>query len=105
MGVAFSPDGKRLATASLDKTAKVWDVSSGQESLTLTGHTDGLRGVSFSPDGKRLATASADGTVRVHLLDVEELKALARSRVTRSLRPEECKKYLHVDQCPPLSQR
>jgi len=62
--VAFSPDGKRLATASWDHTAKVWEAESGKEPLTLRGHSDFVLGVVFSPDGKHLATASEDGTVR-----------------------------------------
>ena len=63
--MAFSPDGKRLASASWDKTVKVWDAATGQESLTLKGHTDGVMSVAFSPDGKRLASASEDQTVKV----------------------------------------
>ena len=57
--VAFSPDGKRLASASADKTVKVWDAQTGQELLTLKGHTGMVSSVAFSPDGKRLASASA----------------------------------------------
>jgi len=99
-GAAWSPDGTRIATASADKTAKIWDAVSGEELLTLYGHAAVVGGVAFSPDGTRLATMSDDGTVRVYLLKIEELIALAKSRVTRTLTTEECQKYLHVDTCP-----
>jgi len=98
-GVAFSPDGKTIATASGDKTAKVWDVLTGQELLTLHAPA-GLTSVAFSPDGSQLAVASGDGTARIYLLEIEDLMALARQRITRSLTAEECQQYLHVEQCP-----
>ena len=63
--VAFSPDGKRLATASADQTAKVWDAASGKELLTMKGHSGEVTCVAFSPNGKWLATASHDQTVKV----------------------------------------
>jgi WD40 repeat protein len=101
-GVAFSPDGKRLATASWDRTAKVWDAESGKELLTLRGHLDNVFGVAFSPDGKRLATASGDQTVQAYTLDVRELLKLARGRVTLNFAPNECKRYFQSEACPPL---
>ncbi|MEU0518902.1 caspase family protein [Streptosporangium sp. NPDC006007] len=63
--VVFSPDGKQLVTAGADKTARLWDASTGKPLRTLTGHTDGVFAVAFSPDGKQLATAGYDGTARL----------------------------------------
>jgi WD40 repeat protein/serine/threonine protein kinase len=63
--VCFSPDGQLLASASWDKTARLWDAQTGEELRILQGHTDRLRSVCFSPDGQRLATAAEDGTVRL----------------------------------------
>jgi len=77
-GVAFSPDGKRLATASGDETAKVWDAQRGKQLLTLRGHSGFVSGVAFSPDGKRLATTGRDGTAKVW--DAESGKELLTLR-------------------------
>jgi eukaryotic-like serine/threonine-protein kinase len=63
--VAFSPDGQRLATASDDQTARVWDAATGREILSLRGHQGGVSSVAFSPDGRRLLSGSYDQAVRV----------------------------------------
>ena len=99
MDVAFSADGKRLATASRDGTAKLWDPATGQLLLTLQGGGRGLNGVAFSPDGTRLFTSGDDG-IRAYVLRIEDLVALAHTRVTRSFTLAECQQYLHLAQCP-----
>lgn len=62
--VAFSPDGKLLASGSYDKTVRVWDIQTADLKLTLKGHDDVVESVAFSPDGT-LASASADKTVKL----------------------------------------
>ena len=99
LGVAVSPDGSLVATGSLDGTAKLWDLATGREVLTLFGHDIVVNTVAFSPDGRFLATVSGDGTVALHLLPIDELRDLARERVTRSLTDDECRQY-HVESCP-----
>ena len=63
--VDYSPDGKHIVTASFDRTARVWDATTGREVMQLVGHTDRLRSASFSPDGGRIVTASIDKTARI----------------------------------------
>lgn len=67
--VAFSPDGKIIASGSWDKTIKLWNASSGIELKTLEGHPDFVGSVAFSPNGKLLASGSWDTNIK--LWDVE----------------------------------
>jgi len=64
-GVRIAPDSLTIVTAGQDKTARLWDVTTGQEIRQFAGHTDLIWRVAFSPDGKQIATASHDGTIGV----------------------------------------
>ena len=64
-GVAFSPDGQRLASGSADQTVKIWDSATGKELLALKGHAGMVLSVAFSPDGQRLASANEDGSIHL----------------------------------------
>jgi len=69
---SFSPDGKRIISASWDKTLRIWDAETGDETKVLRGHTRGVNACSFSPDGKRIISGSYDNTLRIWDAETEE---------------------------------
>lgn len=78
ISVNWSPDGKHVATGSADKTAIIWNASTGSQVMTLVGHSSLIWSVSWSPDGKQLATGSRDNSAiiwdvctgqKIHLLE------------------------------------
>lgn len=63
--IAFSPDGRRIASGSWDNTVKVWDVALGKEILTFNEHRDMVTCVAFTPDGKRIASGCLDKSIKI----------------------------------------
>lgn len=72
--LAFSPDGKRLASSSKDGTARLYDVETGKTIREFKGHTSGIMCVAFSPDGSKIATASIDSTAAIWPTNVDDPK-------------------------------
>jgi WD40 repeat protein/DNA-binding SARP family transcriptional activator len=95
--LAYSSDGRQIATGSIDGTIRLWDADTGEPIITLQGRANFL---AFSPDDTRLAAQGSDGILRLYAMRLEDLMAIASARLTRWWTPEGCRQYLHVDECP-----
>jgi WD40 repeat protein len=89
--VAWSPNGRIIATGSTDRTARLWNAQDGVQLEILSVHQNQIQSIAWSPDGRLIATASRDRTAQLWntRVDFGELVARARRRVFRDLTDDE----------------
>jgi hypothetical protein len=87
LNAAFTPDARMVASGGLDGVVRLWEVSTGNERLQLTGHQGHVYAVAFSPDGRLIASAGADGTVLVW--DATGLTAAQRQAAAAQVQPHD----------------
>ncbi len=96
--VAFRPDGRQIVSAGHDSSERIWDTATGEELVSLRGHGAFVEEVEFDPGGT-LITAHGDGTIRLTHCEacgpIDQVRAVADSRVTRPLTADERRTYLH----------
>jgi WD40 repeat protein len=95
-GVAFSPDDQWFVTTDFSGGVKIWDATTGEELLNLA---TGNWGIAISQDGTQIAAGSSSGEVYFYVLQIENLIALAESRLVRDFTLQECQQY-HIEPCP-----
>ncbi|MDT8307267.1 MAG: WD40 repeat domain-containing protein [Anaerolineae bacterium] len=97
--IAYSHDGRQIATASNDGTIRLWDAESGTPRMVLQDQGVAIH-LAFSPDDTGLAAQFDDHTLRVYALSLDSLVDIALARLSRWFMREECRQYLHSDTCP-----